>query len=74
MHLLKQAGQGMTMKDAENNLKYVYEIIEGFVDDTSIFTNIESNNIMDLIEKLESDGNLWAKLLQGSGGMLELRK
>jgi hypothetical protein len=50
------------------------QIIEGFVDGTSIFTNNDNNNLQSLRDKLEHDGTWWAGLLESSGGKLELTK
>jgi hypothetical protein len=56
--------------------KHITQWIEGFVDDTSIFTNtsLTRNNIQELKEKLRQDGTYWAGLLEASGGKLELVK
>jgi hypothetical protein len=74
MSLLQKEGHGMEMKDVNNINNLVQEIIEGFVDDMSIFTNDIENNIKKLLDKLQSDGNKWMELLQASGGMLEFLK
>jgi hypothetical protein len=74
MEILQKHGNGMTMIDVLNNGNIIKEIIEGFVDDNSIFTNEQTNNIIQLLQKLKEDGNMWAQLLQASGGMLELGK
>jgi hypothetical protein len=52
--------------------------IDGFVDDTSIFTNIVHNEIDDtlqtLCEQFNNDMITWKVLLEASGGKLELSK
>jgi hypothetical protein len=54
-------------------------LIDGFVDDTSLFTNllntiIESNDIEELTSQLRHDMIAWKELLEASGGKLELTK
>ena len=51
--------------------------IDGFVDDTSIFTNQDSNNNEDpntLAHALQQDASAWNALLAATGGKLELSK
>jgi hypothetical protein len=74
MKILKTSGHGMTMEDVNNIKLKVKEIIEGFVDDASIFTNDQSENIIQLFQFLQQDGSKWAKLLEVSGGLLKLKK
>jgi hypothetical protein len=59
-----------------HTLSYTIEWINGFLDNTSIFTNndYEDQNLTELKRRLESDGNKWANLLQATGGKLELNK
>jgi hypothetical protein len=73
MKILKSQGNVMYMHDVENMIN-VHEIIEGFVDDNSIFTNKLCNDLQALFNKLQCDGKLWADLLEASGGKLELTK
>jgi ribonuclease HI len=75
MDLLERKSNGMKMIDVNNK----YEIkkwIEGFVDDTSIITNIDfiSQCAQTLVQHLQEDGCEWAGLLEASGGKLELTK
>jgi hypothetical protein len=78
MDCLFQLGHGMTIKDVfgKQTLK---QLIDGFVDDTSLFTNllntiIESNDIKELTSRLRHDMIAWKELLEASGGKLELTK
>ena len=74
MNILQKHSFGMTMNDVQKFKKEIKQIIEGFVDDTSIFTNGEEDNILAIIKKLQSDGKWWGGLLHSSGGKLELTK
>jgi hypothetical protein len=74
MQILKYNGMGMTMENILTNDCIVCEIIEGFVDDTSIFTNSSKEDLKHLLLELEKDGNRWLNLLECSGGLLELEK
>jgi hypothetical protein len=74
MKILLDKRHGMIMKDICNNELNLKEIIEGFVNDNSIFTNKLSENIKILINKLKEDGKLWSQLLVDTGGMLEMKK
>jgi hypothetical protein len=72
--ILKEKANGMCMSDVIGHINIVKEIIEGFIDDTSIFTNDSTDNLKLLLEKLQQDGTIWAKLLEASGGQLEISK
>jgi hypothetical protein len=53
--------------------------IDGFVDDTSLFTNINrgfgnTNDIIELTNRLKQDMMAWKDLLETSGGKLEFKK
>jgi Reverse transcriptase (RNA-dependent DNA polymerase) len=76
MDALERQANGMTMEDITITADTVIEWINGFVDDTSIFTNnnYENQNLTQLKRRLEYDGNKWANLLQATGGKLELNK
>jgi hypothetical protein len=52
----------------------IFQKIEGFVDDTSIFTNDNEINIESVKAKLQHDGTWWAGVQESSGGKLELTK
>jgi hypothetical protein len=75
MDLLERKAKGMTMIDV-NNTQEIKRWIEGFIDDTSLFTNIDfiSQCSKTLINHLQQDGCEWASLLEASGGKLELIK
>jgi hypothetical protein len=76
MDLLSKNAHGIKMYDITHSTKYIQQWIEGFVEDTSIFKNLEygDENISLLKQKIEHDGQLWAKFLHISGGALELPK
>jgi hypothetical protein len=68
----------MTIKDVLGK-RTLRQMIDGFVDDTSLFTNllnsiVESNNIEELTSRLRHDMVAWKELLEASGGKLELTK
>jgi hypothetical protein len=73
MDCLSELGSGMTMQDVvqENSIQ---QWIDGFVDDTSLFTNIvqltNNNNIIELCNSLTRDMTIWNELLEASGGKL----
>jgi hypothetical protein len=75
---LAQLGNGLTMKKIIGNLT-LQQWIDGFVDDTSLFTNLldllgEPNDVRLLTTKLCQDLMFWKELLEASGGKLELPK
>jgi Reverse transcriptase (RNA-dependent DNA polymerase) len=74
MNILQQNAFGMKMVDVQTYQEAICQIIEGFVDDTSIFTNDDELTINSIREKLQSDGTWWAGLLESAGGKLELKK
>ena len=73
MDCFEDIASGMTMTniDATTTTK---QWIDGFVDDTSIFTNADSNNPTELATILQNDAIEWNKLLSATGGKLELTK
>lgn len=75
MECLSNKANGMKQQNVHND-KTVHQWIDGFVDDTSIFTNTNSANqdIRNLVRKLQDDASLWSRLLVASGGKLELPK
>ena len=73
MDCLSELAGGMTMKDVIAN-QSLTEWINGFVDDTSLFCNIDDNNIDELRQQLHHDMLIWQELLEASGGKLELSK
>jgi hypothetical protein len=56
--------------------KGLIQWIESFVDDTSIFANLDlgHSNLEVLLLKIQSDGQMWEQLLHPTGGELELSK
>jgi hypothetical protein len=77
MDCLSELGGGMTMLDVHENNK-LQQWIDGFVDDTSLFTNIshfsENSDLIQITKQLTSDMIVWKELLEASGGKLELSK
>jgi hypothetical protein len=78
MDCLLHLGNGKTLKDMLGT-RILRQVIDGFVDDTSLFTNllnsmIESNNIAQLTTQLRYDMIAWKELLEASGRKLELTK
>jgi hypothetical protein len=77
MDCLSSTEGGMTMIDVikENSLQ---QWIDGFVDDTSLFTNIiqqtDNKNIIQLCNQITKDMIIWNEVLEASGGKLELSK
>jgi hypothetical protein len=78
MDILQDQANGMNMEYVKME---TFEIrlcqwIEGFVDDTSIFANLEfgNNNLSELLTIIQVDGQLWEQLLHTTGGELELSK
>jgi hypothetical protein len=76
MKILSTKANGMTLYDPIGIEDDLIKYIEGFVDDTSLFTNLEYNNddLKQLIDRMETDGTVWSKLLEASGGKLEMEK
>jgi hypothetical protein len=78
MDCLSTIGHGMTIHDIFRK-KTLRQIIEGFVDDTSLFSNLiktflDRNDIELLTSRLQHDMLAWKELLASSGGKLELTK
>jgi hypothetical protein len=78
MDCLGQLGHGMTMNDVIGK-RTLRQLIDGFVDDTSLFTNllksfIDCNDVESLTTRLCQDMMAWKELLEASGGKLELTK
>jgi hypothetical protein len=76
MDLPEQISNGMEIEDILEHMESIRQIIEGFVDDNSLFTNLKfgDNNLQELIKKAQKDGQNWECLLHTSGGALELSK
>jgi hypothetical protein len=77
MDCLSDLGGGMTMIDVCSN-NALQQWIDGFVDDTSLFTNLlnktSTDNVPLLCKYLQNDMIIWKNLLEASGGKLELSK
>ena len=77
MTIYQDLATGMKMTNAEITEK-LHEWIDGYVDDTSIFTSIEEisevPNAVTIAEQLQKDASIWEKLLSATGGKLELTK
>jgi Reverse transcriptase (RNA-dependent DNA polymerase) len=78
MDCLSKIGHGMTLTDVTGT-RTLRQLIDGFVDDTSLFTNflktvIDLNDIELLTRRLQHDMIAWKELLEASGGKLELTK
>jgi hypothetical protein len=73
MDCLSGMGSGMTMMDVDKK-NSIQQWINGFVDDTSLFTNIIQNtnndNIIHLCSQLAKDMIGRSNLLEASGGNL----
>ena len=71
----EDVASGMTMANVDNSIT-VKQWIDGFVDDTSIFTNQDSNNDdpTTIATTLQNDASEWVALLSATGGKLELSK
>jgi hypothetical protein len=78
MDCLYILGNSMTIQDVFGKQK-LRQLIDGFVDDTSLFTNllntiVESNDIKELTLRLQYNMIAWKELLEASGGKLKLTK
>ena len=78
MDCLSELSGGMTMKDV-TNVHQIKQWIDGFVDDTSLFSNLintgfNPNDVHTLHQNLARDMTAWQELLEASGGKLELSK
>jgi hypothetical protein len=75
MECLSEHGHGMKLMNVHNQ-DTVHQFIDGFVDDTSIFTNTDTTqqDLSPLLRNLKGDTTFWSKLLASSGGLLELPK
>ena len=76
MRCLDRGNPGMAMVQIQQNAKILRSSIDGFVDDTSLFSNIpfQYSNMTDAVRNLQVATQTWAKLLEASGGKLELSK
>jgi FtsZ-binding cell division protein ZapB len=79
MDCLAELAGGMTMLDAKKNNMTLKQWINGFIDDKSLFTNIDRNgqncnNIKRLTQALKTDLQAWKELLEALRGKLELPK
>jgi hypothetical protein len=76
MDLLENNSRDMTIEDVQKQAKVNKQIFEGFVDDTSTFTNLEygRENLYELLALATKDGQTWEGFLNSTGGELELLK
>ena len=76
MRCLDQGNPGMAMVQINKTEKILRSSIDGFVDDTSSFTNIpfQYSNMNEAVRNLQVATQTWSKLLEASGGKLELSK
>jgi hypothetical protein len=78
MDCLKQLGYGMKLNEVMGK-RTLRQLIDGFVNDTSLFINllrnfINLNDIHQLTSRLQHDKLALKELLEASGGKLELTK
>jgi hypothetical protein len=76
MRILESRAKGMTMQDIIKDNKEIISAIDGFVDDTSLFTNLllHLTDPQQEIDNLQQATQIWSELLEASGGKLELSK
>jgi hypothetical protein len=82
MDCRSELGNRLTMHNVfhtEYSIESLRHWIDGFVDDTSLFTSIagtmsNTNDISELTNHLQEDVIAWKDLLETSGGKLELKK
>jgi hypothetical protein len=77
MTIYQDLAAGMQITNADLTEK-LQEWIDGYVDDTSIFTNIDETNEIPtahrIAQQLQSNASIWERLLSATGGKLELTK
>ena len=77
MTIYQDLAAGMQITNADLTEK-LQEWINGYVDDTSIFTNIDETHEIptakSIAQQLQSDASIWERLLSATGGKLELTK
>jgi hypothetical protein len=77
MTIYQDLAAAMQITNADLTEK-LQEWIDGYVDDTSIFTNIDETNEIStahrIAQQLQSDASIWEQLLSATGGKLELTK
>ena len=76
MRCLENGAPGMELYPIEKTGNVIRSTIDGFVYDTSLFTNLPFNqhSLETAVNNLQSTTQLWAQLLEASGGKLELQK
>ena len=72
MDCFEELASGMTMANMDQTTTTT-QWIDGFVDDTSIFTNHDSNNTTHddpniIASALQEDAEVWNSLLSATGG------
>jgi hypothetical protein len=77
MHIYSEIATGMTMYTVDDIEEIIRQYLEGFVDDAANYTNnrnYDDHDVNLLRHNLQEDGKKWAKLLEASGGKLEMTK
>jgi hypothetical protein len=75
MDCLSNEAIGLSIQDV-NKLQIICQWIEGFVDDTALFSSLkpQEDNLNQLVASLKHDAQAWVDLLAATGGKLELSK
>jgi hypothetical protein len=78
MDCFEDVAQGMAMSDITKD-KHIRQCIDGYVDDTSIFTSLNETTGQipppkEVAKQLQEDAQIWTELLAATGGNLELTK
>ena len=76
MQSLEKQTSGMTIYPIQETEKKIKTIIDGFVDDTSLYVNLpfQESNQEQIFQKLREVTEKWSELISASGGKLELQK
>ena len=76
MQSLEQQTSGMTISPIGVHDQPIETIIDGFVDNISIFVNLpfHDTNQATIFKKLQNATERWLELISASGGKLELQK
>ena len=77
MRCLENNAEGMIINLIQKIGEQLHTIIDGFLDDTSIFVNLQfqQNNLEEVFQKLQAATETWAEsLISASGGKLEIQK
>jgi hypothetical protein len=76
MDCFEDVAQVMTMTNINENKRIVRQCIEGYVDDTSIFTSLTEKKghtppPKEVAKKIQEDAQIWTELLAATGGKLK---